>query len=190
MHFLDFLLHLLCFIFWILKTTYIFSFEYIIPIIGFVLPILSKYLSQLFSFVLRVFFTYVSPCLIRTITAITYIFINVLNGIGVICMAIIESEVNLEYAHAIAMLFILVAIIYFHVTEKIVYLVQECYQMIASYVRFMLNLAKMILIFSKYIYDKLASNIYRRDHNNSRCVVRSEAKVQKNGFNGKHRKIK
>lgn len=194
MHFIDFLLHLICFIFWTLKTIYIFSFDYIIPIIGYVLPILSKYLSQLFSLVLRVFFTYIAPWLIRIVIGITYIFVNVLNGIGYVCMAIVESEINLEYAHAIAMLSIFVAIAYFQVTEKVIHLGHECYQMIASYVRFMLNLIKIMLTFAKYIYDKISSSIFSSKMKNKTANGKSkgpEKNHQKNYTNGtKHRSLK
>lgn len=68
MHFIDFLLHLICFICWTLKSIYIFSFDYVIPVIGHILPVLTKYLSQLFSLVLRIFFTYISPCIIHVVT--------------------------------------------------------------------------------------------------------------------------
>lgn len=157
MHFIDFLLQLICIICYALKTVYIFTLDYLIPVIGHILPVLTKYLSQLFSLVLRVFFTYISPCIIQVINGTTYVFTKVLNGISVASMKIIDSEVNLDYAHAIIMVSILVVLIYFHITQKIFRLFYESYQIASLYLRFVTNILKMLLVCLRFIYRKLAA---------------------------------
>lgn len=157
MHFIDFLLHLICFICWVLKTIYIFSFDYLIPVIGYILPVLTKYLSQLFSLVLRIFFTYIAPCIIQVVNGTTYVFTKVLNGISVASMKIIDSDMNLEYAHAIVMVSILVVLVYFHVTQKIFRLFYESYQILSLYLRFVSNILRMLLVCVRFIYRKVAA---------------------------------
>lgn len=157
MHFIDFLLQLICLICYALKSVYIFTLDYLIPVIGHILPVLTKYLSQLFSLVLRVFFSYISPCIIQLVNGTTYVFTKVLNGISVASMKIIDSEVNLEYAHAIVMVSILVVLIYFHITQKIFRLFYESYQIGSLYLRFVSNILKMLLVCLCFIYRKLAA---------------------------------
>lgn len=162
MHFIDFLLHLICFICWMLKAIYIFSIDYLIPIIGHIIPVLIKYLSQLFAFLLRIFFTYVSPCVIQLLNGTTYIFTKALNAISVASMTIIESDVNLEYAHAILMATILVVIIYFHVTEKIARFFYGWYQIISLYLRFLLNILKMLRFCLMFSYRGIKVLVFGR----------------------------
>lgn len=157
MHFVDFLLQLICFICWTLKSIYIFSFDYLIPVIGHILPILTKYLSQLFSLILRIFFTYISPCIIQVVNGTTYVFTKVLNGISVASMKIIDSDVNLEYAHAIVVVSIFVVLVYFHITQKIFRIFYESYQILSLYLRFITNILKMLLVCLRFIYRKVAA---------------------------------
>lgn len=198
MHFIDFLLHLICFICWMLKTIYIFSIDYLIPIIGHVIPVVVKYLSQLFAFLLRIFFTYISPCVIQLLNGTTYVFTRVLNALSVASMTVIESDVNLEYAHAILMATILVVFIYFHVTEKIARFFYGWYQIVSLYLRFLLNILKMLRFCLKFCYrtinallfgktkeskageavtSKKGKHHHRNDHNHLQ-------KSQENGVNG------
>lgn len=148
MHFVNFLLQLLSFICWTLKILYIFSFEYVIPIIGFILPVLVKYLSQFFTLLLRGFFSHIAPFIIQLINGTTCVFTHLLNGINLI----FESDLDLEYAHAIAMTSILVAIIYFNITGKMLSFIRFIYEMIMLYVRFIINISKVV----KYIYKRIA----------------------------------
>lgn len=163
MHFIDFLLHLICFICWMLKTVYIFSIDYLIPILcGHVIPIVVKYLSQLFAFLLRIFFTYISPCVIQLLNGTTYIFTRALNALSVASMTIIESDVNLEYAHAILMATILVVIIYFHITEKIARFFLGWYQIITLYLRFLVNILKMLRFCLSFSYRSIKALLFGR----------------------------
>lgn len=194
MHFIDFLLHIICFICWCLKTIYVFSFEYLIPVIGHILPVLTKRLSQLFSLLLRLFFTYISPCIIQLLTGTTFVFTKVLNGISIATMTIIESDINLEYAHAIIMILILVLITYFHITDKIYRFFYVLYQMISLYLRFMLNVLKVVRFCLNFIYRKVVSALFSKrdnDNNNSKAFGEKEKRRQRrsssinnNGING------
>lgn len=186
MHFIDFLLQLICFICWALKTIYIFTFDYLIPIIGHVLPVLTKYLSQLFSLLLRIFFTYISPCIIQLLTGITFVFTKVLNGISVVSMAIIESDVNLEYAHAILMVSILMVFIYFHITERIVRFFYGWYQMIALYLRVLLNVMKMLRFCLSFITRKIAAIISPNNgySDDEKSIPKTEKRHHTNRSNG------
>lgn len=191
MHFIDFLLQLLCFICWTLKNLYIFSFEYVIPVTGYVLPILIKYLSQLFTLVLRTFFTYIAPCIIQIVKGTTYIFTHILNGINFIFMSIVESDLNLEYAHAIAMISILVAIIYFHVTQRMFSFVHGIYEMIMLYVRFVINILKVGLFVVRYIYGKITVLFHRRINQERKVIrTRNHKSNRKHSINGSTHKIK
>lgn len=151
MHFVNFLLQLLCFICWTLKILYLFLFEYVIPIIGFILPILVKYLSQLFTLLLRNFFSHIAPFIIQVINGTTYVFTHLLNAINFIFVSIVESNLDLEYAHAIAMTSILVAIIYFNITGKTLSFIRFIYEMIMLYIRFMINISKVLRYICKRI---------------------------------------
>lgn len=192
MHFIDFLLQLICFICWALKTIYIFSFDYLIPVIGHVLPVLTKYLSQLFSLVLRIFFTYILPCIIQVVNGTTYVFTKVLNGISVASMKVIDSDMNLEYAHAIVMVSILVVLVYFHVTQKMFRLFYESYQIVALYFRFVSNILRMLLVCLHFIYRKVAALLLCKptqiDDNGDRQISlkkkRRHHTSSKNGING------
>lgn len=155
MHFIEFLLQLICFICWILKNIYIFSIDFLVPVIGHIIPILIKYLSQLFAVLLRIFFTYISPCVIQLLNGTTYVFTKALNAISVASMTIIESDVNLEYAHAIIMASILVIIIYFHITEKIARFIYGWYQLITLYLRVLLNVMKMLRFCLSFSYRSI-----------------------------------
>lgn len=195
MHFIDFLLQLLWFICWTLKYIYIFSFDYLIPVIGHVLPVLTKYLSQFFSLLLRVFFTYVSPCIIEVLTGTTLVCTKVLNGISVASMTIIESDVNLEYAHAVIMISLLVFILYFHITQKIARFFYEWYQMLSLYLRVLLNVMKMLRFCFKFIYRKTASlvfnkQVYSDDEKPIAKKHKREHNTTKNGINGSAHSIK
>lgn len=164
MHFIDFLLHLICFLCWALKSIYIFSFDYLIPVIGRILPVLTKLASQLISLLLRVFFTYISPCIIQLLTGTTYVFTKVIEIISVASMNIIDSDVNLEYAHAIIMVSLLVLIIYFHVTEKLFRFVQGWYQMGSLYIRFALNVLMMLRFCFNFIRKKVVAALFLSTH--------------------------
>lgn len=191
MHFIDFLLHLICFICWTLKTAYIFSIDYLIPIVGHILPVVIKYLSQLFSLLLRIFFTYVSPCIIQLLSATTYICTRLLNGISVASMTIIESDVNLEYAHAILMVSIVVVVMYFHITEKILRFFYGWYQMIAMYLRFFLNILKFV----RFCYRKVFGILLNRQQHpdNTKAILNMSKQrhtIAANGVNGSAHRIK
>lgn len=189
MHFIDFVLQLVCFICWALKLIYIFSFDYIIPVIGHVLPVLTKYLSQLFSFLLRIFFTYISPCIIQLLMGTTYVFTNALNGISVATMTIIESDVNLEYAHALLMVSLVVVFVYFHISQKVARFFYGWYQMITLYVRVLLNVMKMLRFCLNFIYRKVAALLFNNQMNsdgerpNSK-QLKLHHKNHQNGQNG------
>lgn len=185
MHFIDFLLHLLCFVCWTLKKLYMFSFDYVIPVTGYVLPILIKYLSQLFTLVLRTFFTYVAPCIIQIVNGTTLVFTHILNGFNFIFMAIIESELNLEYAHAVAMICILVAIIYFHVTQRMVSFGRGIFFMLKLYARFVVNVTKILLFIVKFVYVKTSMLLSRRKSDERKgSVPKLEKSNRKHSTNG------
>lgn len=190
MHFIDFLLQLVCIICWGLKLIYMFSFDYLIPIIGHILPVFIKYLSQLFSLLLRIFCTYISPCIIQLLMGTTYVFTKCLDAISVATMTIIESDVNLEYAHAIIMVSLLVVFGYFHITQKIARFFYEWYQMTTLYIRVILNLLKMLRFCILFIYRKLAAFVFKNEKQ-----IESKEKIKKpkikrhhtnhqNGING------
>lgn len=194
MHFIDFLLQLICLICWILKSVYVFAIDYVIPVLfGQIVPVLIKYLSQLFALLLRVFFTYISPCVIQLLNGTTFVFTRALNALSVASMTIIESDVNLEYAHAILMATILVVIIYFHITEKIARFIYGWYQIVTLYLRFFLSFMKMLrfclsfsyhrisMIFSGRDVEVVASRKERKHHNHQRQSDTSATSTSSNG---------
>lgn len=194
MHFIDFVLQLIYFVCFALKTIYIFSFDYLIPVIGHVLPVLTKYLSQLFSFLLRIFFTYISPCIIQILMGTTFICTKLLNWISVASMAIIESDVNLEYAHAIIMISLLVFIIYFHITQRIAGFFYEWYRMLSLYLRVLLNIIKMLRFCFSFVYKKIASLLFGKQFDSDDEVtnvgIPKRHHTNSNGTNGSARRIK
>lgn len=177
-----------------LKTVYIFSIDYLIPIIGHIIPVVVKYLSQLFAFLLRIFFTYISPCVIQLLNGTTYVFTRVLNALSVASMTIIESDVNLEYAHAILMATILVVFIYFQVTEKIARFFYGWYQIVTLYLRFLLNIMKMLRFCVGFSYRSINALLFGRvkDSSDDETITskkgkqpnRNRRKSQENGMNG------
>lgn len=180
MHFIDFLLHLICFICWALKTVYIFSIDYVIPVVfGQIIPVLIKYLSQLFTILLRIFFTYISPCVIQLLNGATYVFTRVLNAISVASMTIIESDVNLEYAHAILMASILVVIVYFHITEKITRFFFGWYQITSLYLRFLLSVLKMLRFCLNFAFQRVTTIFSNTPHHSN-----DDATTSSNGRKG------
>lgn len=94
-------------------------------------------------------------------------------------MSIIESDMNLEYVHAIAMISILVALIYFHVTERVVGFIRELVQMFALYIRLMLNIGKVIIKFFQYIYNKITAEKDTRAIDVSEPIVRRNSGQKK-----------
>lgn len=97
-------------------------------------------------------------------------------------MSIIESDINLEYVHAIAMISILVALIYFHVTERVFGFIRELVQMFALYIRLMLNIGKVILNFLQYIYNKITADKGTREIDVNKHIVRHHS-GQRNSVN-------
>lgn len=185
MHFIDFLLQLICIICWTLKSIYIFGFEYVIPVIGYVLPVLTKYLSQLLSLLIRVFFTYVSPCIIQVLNGTTYVFTKILNGIGIASMKIIESEVNLEYAHAVIVVSVIAFIIYFRIIEKIMRIIQGFNQMILLYIRILLNIGKLLRFCLNFTYRKASALLFRtREAPDGVETISKNGKKHQNHTNG------
>lgn len=180
MHFVDFLLQLLCFICWTLKILYIFSFEYVIPIIGFILPVLVKYLSQIFTFFLRIFFSHIAPIIIHVINGTTYVFTHLLNGINFMFVSIVESDLNLEYAHAIAMISIILAIIYFNITGKTLLFIRFIYEMIMFYVRFIINISKVV----RYIYIGITGGVKKTSDQTKKVTSAQEGPLSR--INQKH----
>lgn len=71
-------------------------------------------------------------------------------------MKIIDSDVNLEYAHAVVMVTVLAVLVYFHVTQRIFRLFYESYQIGSLYFRFVSNILKMLLVCVQFIYRKVA----------------------------------
>lgn len=174
MHFIDFLLHLICIICSALKTFYIFSFDYLIPVVGHILPILTKCLSQLMSLLVRIFFTYIAPCIIQVVTGTTYVFTKILNAMSVAAMTIIDSDVNLEYAHAIIMLSVVGIVVYFHITERIFRFFHEWYQILLLYLRFVLNILKLVQFCFKFVYKKItgtSSTSQLESHSNEMTAI-------------------
>lgn len=194
MHFIDFVLQLVCFVCWALKLIYIFSFDYVIPVIGHVLPVLTKYLSKLFSLLLRIFFTYISPCITQLLMGTTYVFTRALNAMSGATMTIIDSDVNLEYAHALLMVSLLVVFVYFHISQKIARFCYGWYQMITLYLRVLLNVMKMLRFCFNFIYRKVAALVFNKQTNpddetpNSK-TLKLHHKSHQNGVNGSAHKL-
>lgn len=155
MHFIDYLIRLLHSFVWILKSVYIIAMEYVIPTFCWLLPVLATFISRIISLVLRIFFLYISPCIVHAVATITYIFTHTLSGLNKIASKIIESNINLEYVYGIIFGSLLIAIFYFRLTGGVWKFAQECAQIIMIHVRFVRNIGRMLLISVKYIHGKI-----------------------------------
>lgn len=156
MHFIDYLFHLLYLLFWILKSITAFTYEYVLPAIAFVVPILAKSVSQIAGIVLRIFFLYVSPCVLHTVAGLTYLFTRALGALNAAATKLIESNVNLEVLFTTIIASTLFAIVYFRATGRVWRFVKECILMSELYVRLVLDVGKMLLVCVTYIYGKAA----------------------------------
>lgn len=159
---MDFLIELACFIFSIINAIFDLSITYIVPAARFILPILSKYLCLLVSIILRLFFTYVSPCIIRGLNIIILAFFYVLNGIGYLSITILDIETNLIDLRAIILCTIIIAIIYFRISEKLFHFSQEVFHLAAVNGRFIVHLVQMFVSFVTYLYRRTIAIVSNR----------------------------
>lgn len=188
MHFIDFLLHLIYIFCWGLKSIYAFSIDYIVPVIAYILPVLIKYLSHVFSFVLRIFFTYISPCIVQVLHGTTYVFTKLLNGISIASITIIDSNAKFDYLYAIIMGFSLIIIVYFRITQKIYHFFHESYEMTSLYLRFIMKILKMLLLCTSFIYRKASNALLCKreqpEDQSTRKIGFKKEKRHSNGANG------
>lgn len=155
MHFIDYIFHLLYLIFWILKSIISFTVEYILPALSFILPILVKSVSQIVGIVLRIFFLYVSPCVVHTVAGITYIFTRALSALNFFAAKLIESNINLELLYTTIIASTFVAIVYFRLTGRLWRFVEECVLMSTMYIRLVMDVGKVLCVCINYVYDKV-----------------------------------
>lgn len=151
-----------------------------IPIIGIILPVFVKYLSQLFTLLLRRFLSHIAPFIIHVINGTLYVFTHLLNGINFVFVSIVDSDIDLEYAHAIAMTSILVAIIYFNITGKTLSFIRFIHEMIMLYIRFIINISKVV----RYIYTRIAVGFKKSSDQTKKVTPGRDGRLS--GINQKH----
>lgn len=144
MHFVDFLLHLLCFIIATIRSIYNFCEEFIVPAVVYVLPVLLKCVGHLTTGFLWIFFTYFSPCIIYLLNVIVQLFAHILNGLGYAFLSIMEIDTKFINLPAIFIGLSVIAIIYLRITDKVLNLCKEGWQLTQMNVRFCLHLTKML----------------------------------------------
>lgn len=155
MHFIDYLLHVLNFFYWIFKATISIIVEFIIPAILYALPVIVKIVSQLISIILQIFFLYISPCLIRTVAGLTYVFTQSLSGINYIFVKMIELNINLELVYGIVFGSLLILVFYFRVTGQAWRFFKKCGFVFGLYACFVVKFFRAIFICMKFVYNKV-----------------------------------
>lgn len=96
-------------------------------------------------------------------------------------MTIIESDVNLEYAHAILMASILVVVIYFRIAERIARFFYGWYQMITLYLQIMLNVMKILRYCLNVSYRCMRAIFFgRTKHSNDGKTLLSKKRKHSN----------
>lgn len=155
MHFIDFLIRMLHSFGWILKNIYLFAVEYVIPALSYIVPILVTLISQLISLAIRIFFLYISPCVVHVVVGITYIFTHTLRGLNKIATKVIESNINLEYVYGIIFGSLMITIFYYRLTGRVWHFMKECGQILTLHVRFIMNISRMLVICMKYVHGKV-----------------------------------
>lgn len=162
MHFGDFLIQLLNFIYTSICSVCTFLYEYVIPIASFALPILIDGTCQVVSFIIRLFFTYISPCLIFILDWIIWFFSNALNAIGYICITIMDFETSVLDGSVLVFICIVVGFIYLQYTEKLMKLFYEFFQLILFNCRFFVRIVNLVMNFVIFLYKKLEGKYWRK----------------------------
>lgn len=162
MHFIDFLLHLLCIIIAAIRSIYKFCEEFIVPAVVYVLPVLLKCLGHLTTGFLWIFFTYFSPCIIHVLNIIVHLFARFMNGIGYMCLSVMEIDTKFVNVPAIVISISAIAIIYFRLTEKVFNFCNDGWQLTQMNVRFFLHFIKMLSKFVTYVYRRIVT-LFKRE---------------------------
>lgn len=157
MHFIDFLLQLLCFIITTIRSIYHFCVEFIVPAVVYVLPVFLKCLGHLMTGFLWIYFTYIAPCIIYLLNMIVQVFALTMNGLGYLFLSIAEFDTKFVNVPAILIGLSFVAIIYFRITGKVYNFCKDGWQLTQMNVRFCLHLARMLSIFVTYLYRRMVA---------------------------------
>lgn len=155
MHFVDFLFNLLAFFMNALRTIYGVFVEYVLPVSSYILPIISKFIIQITAEFLRIFFNYVIPVLANALRIFLWVLTNVLNSFGSILLVLMDLEIAYVNSQAITVSVIILAIIYFRATERILRFGNEFIQMITLNIRFIWHLLQICFRFIIYLYKRL-----------------------------------
>lgn len=157
MHFIDFLLQLLCFIIATIRSIYNFIDEFIVPAVVYVLPVALKCIGHLVTGFLWIFFTYVSPCIIYLLHALVQLFTHGLNGLGYVFLSV--SEIDIKYVNVPAVVIgaIVIVIIYFRITDKIITFCRRGWLLAEMNVLFGVHIVRVFLKCLMYVYRRVVS---------------------------------
>lgn len=157
MHFIDFLLHLLCFIIATVRSIYNFCVEFIVPAVVYVLPVLLKCVGHLITGFLWIYFTYIAPCIIYLLNMVVQIFAHSMNGLGYLFLSIAEFDTKFVNFPAILIGLCFVAVIYFRITGKVYNFCKDGWQLTQMNVRFCLHFTRMLSTFVTYLYRRVVA---------------------------------
>lgn len=161
MHFIDFLLQLLCFIITTIRSIYNFCEEFVVPAVVYVLPVLLKCLGHLTTEFLWIFFSYISPCIIYVLNMIVQLFAHAMNGLGYVLLSIMEIDTKFVNFPAVLIGLGAIGIVYFRITDKVYSFCNDGWQLALMNVRFCLYFVKMFAKFVTYLYRRVVA-VFRR----------------------------
>lgn len=157
MHFIDFLLHLVCFFIAAIRSVYNFCEEFVVPAVVYVLPVVLKCLGHLTTEFLWIFFTYISPCMIHVLNMIVQLFAHTMGGLGYVFLSIMGIDTKFVNVPAILIGASVIAIIYYRITEKVFNFCKDGWQLIQMNLCFCLHIAKVLSKFITYIYRRIVA---------------------------------
>lgn len=144
MHFLDFLVQLLYYLTWLIHELLFLFLDYVVPLVAFLLPIVTKYVWEVLSFGIRIFFTYISPCLIYALNAFLWVGDKILNATGFICILLIDLG-NLVNIQVITIVIIILSCVYIRTTRQIIRFVSEFVYLAVTNTQFCINCMKILV---------------------------------------------
>lgn len=139
-----------------------FWFEYVAPVINYFAPIVFEYLCLVTGVLLRIFFKYVSPCLLMLFDLATASLSYVLSAAGCLCLAIIELDTTTPIdLRVLLFLIIAISLYYYRHVGKALACVRDGGRLAALNTIYLYRVAKMCIQFSKFLYQRARRTVMR-----------------------------
>lgn len=155
MHLGYFFIEIISFILQILSDLCDFAKEFIFPTVKYIVPIIIDYACIILSVIVKLVFTYVSPCFIFLLDVITMVISCAIRVFGNVCVFLIEFDCVLFDRRIIVIGALVIGLIYYQQSKRIAEFMCETWRLISLNAAFLIKFVKIVAHFLNYGYQRV-----------------------------------